>query len=643
MSAALRHAGQRGSLLAALVAAGMALPAQNARVAQRVDAALLVLADKTAAPDAVRELQHLGPAVVAPLRARLRADHVPPLAPEVCVQVVHVLGRLDRHAVSALPELRALLRDERAGVPQQAMWALAMLAPFLPAAACSDVRNDLATLDPRQLQTMMCCVLLHALQLGDEPSVPKLLEALVEWDAPAIAACRWLKAYPDAHRHEHAAFCERLVQRLEAALQREPIRWMGPAPGSPVAAELADAWLALTREPLNAATARALLDHDLVDVRRRAVAWMHDHGAALPLLARADLLGRLWDVDATLVEAAARAFAAWGCDGLVALPALRALQRATPGTPANACGRAADAIVAATAGWPDADRAWLAEVDAALRGVEGRGAPAAGRAALSPRALAASTDLLLLAQWCAPSTVEALLGLCPEPCPPQTLLAVFGAITADGDVASLACAWLARHAAAARAALATVGDVDTTLGLAARAASGRAQPAAVELAAHVALAGADDALLAQAIDAAEGRTLTHALALALSRPALPPQVAALAPRLRELLAAPARMAVEARHGGVRFPLAADLTDQLRSLCAIALCVLDEPFDPPKGFAHALRSATGLELEGLRERVAELRRSGGLIAVLERVEDGCRAAMDVPAGSRWPPLRPGAPR
>jgi hypothetical protein len=94
---------------------------------------------------------------------------------------------------------------------------------------------------------------------------------------------------------------------------------------------------------------------------------------------------------------------------------------------------------------------------------------------------------------------------------------------------------------------------------------------------------------------------------------------------------------------VRFPIPADLTDQLRSLCAIALCELGEPFEPPRGLAHALRSATGLELEGLAARVAELRRSGELVAVLERVEQGCRTAMDVPASVRWPPLRPSAPR
>ena len=113
--------------------------------------------------------------------------------------------------------------------------------------------------------------------------------------------------------------------------------------------------------------------------------------------------------------------------------------------------------------------------------------------------------------------------------------------------------------------------------------------------------------------------------------------------MRELLAAPGQPNLEIRYRSVSVRFAADLTDALRSLCAIALCELDEPFVAPAGLAHALRDATALELDTLDAQVEALRRDGKLLAVLERVAANCRAAMDVAPELRWPPLAPGAPR
>jgi hypothetical protein len=130
---------------------------------------------------------------------------------------------------------------------------------------------------------------------------------------------------------------------------------------------------------------------------------------------------------------------------------------------------------------------------------------------------------------------------------------------------------------------------------------------------------------------------------ALAEPRLLPAVARAAPLLRELLAAPGQPNLEVRDGSARFAFAADLTDQLRSLAAIALCELAEPFEPPAGLAHALRVTTDLELATLGERVRAMRADGTLPALLDRVEASCRAAMDVPAELRWPALAERATR
>lgn len=631
------------SLLA--FACGSALAAAAARTQHpRVDAivqrALVDLADPVLAPDAFRRLEHLGPLAITPLGALFHHTRRASSPVAVRQQALYVLARLGRLALPVLPDMVDLLRHDDPEVSRAACWTLAQLAPFLSEPQCRAVRAELH-LAPREVRTAPTAVLLWAaLELGNQPSPSRVAAALSErYTAECIAACRWLVVHAAALGDQRAELQNAVHNRLERVLERAPVRWRGPRPGSQEAPELAEAWLALTAAPLTAGPARALLDHWDPGERRRAIAWLQDHGASLPLRERADLIGRLWDSDPQLVLLACDALRDWRSRALVAVPSLRLLQRTHADRQlALYCGLTADRIVADDGHLGPADRALLAAMDAAL---QQRPAPEfLGPATVA--GLEAASELLLLAQWNDAPTLERLLALVDAagPCRDDAITAVFGWLDHDDPaVVQSACAWLATHRRQARKA---VGDHDSApfdwlcRWTARHLARADCQRTMVEAQVHLLLPG--DGPLAS-LHADDGRMLAHALAVGLAAPrgTLGPAVA----RLQQLVAMPQCPVVVATDLHDRRELAVDLARPVRVLAALALVDLEIEPQPTPGLAADVQQLLAVPLAGLPAYVAALRARDELPALLDRLEDECRRQLGVPMQLCWPSVRDAA--
>lgn len=612
--------------LASSLAAGAVA---QSRIEQIVERAIADFDEPAKIPDAVRRLENLGAAAVQPLRQRLQAREK--LTSAACVQIVFVLGRLARTGLPALPELLRLLNDPDRDVGNQIVWTFVALAPFCDGQACGQILAAINAAPTGVRNSYLAYVARASIALGDGAPPEKLPHLLLSYNhAEQAAACRWIVARPDRCGDERDSIQRVLGDCMDAALVRAPIRWCGPLP-SPALGDLAEAWLALSSDAIDARTARCLLEHERADMRQRGVAWMKDNGNVLPMRERADLVGRLWDTDAAVARAAAEALAAWGIEGLVALPCLRLLQRTTTGVVSEACGKAADTMLAASAKLPAVEHEWLQAFDAAFRNTTvvapGKPCPEDGRVRIA--------DLLFLAQWNDAATLGRALDLAVAagPLTDGVLQAVFGWLTDnDAAVTGLASAWLALRATAVGKAIAEQGEPANLARAALLHASGERDGPALELLLHVLDAGPAEDLRSQ-LEIDNGRLLPHAIARELAKPT--PRLAALASRLQQLLAEPGRQTLEMRVDRRRIVINFDFTTELRTMIAIALADAHVALIPPAGLDDALRTTIGVGVEELEAHVAELRRNGRLVQLLDKIEDRCRAVMGIPAHLRWP--------
>lgn len=630
------------SAIALLTAAGLAAgaPGQQDRWQTLVDRTSAQLADPAQRLGALRTLEHLGPRLVPILRQRLDANARRDASQQLQTDLLWVLSRFGRDALPALRELRDIVRGDDVVVAIEAVATLTALAPFLTEDQAVALRDDLERAYPDVQNQTLAGLLAWQLQLGSAPDHRTLAQYLLYSNSVACtAACRWLLVHAAedfAGRDEVLLAVEasrlKAMQRLEVTFDRDA--HFGDA-------DLAEAWLALTRQPLDALAARGLLSHRLPDERRRGVAWLADNGRALPRPERADLVVRLWDGDAGIVVAACNALAGWGQAGLVGLAPLRQFAATHPDPDARAaCAAAADTIVAAATAAADPDDAALVRaLDLALCG-EPAGPPPAG---LSAAGQGLAADVLHLAQWHDPSRLAHVLELLdvPEPGP-----AIAGKVyswlpTTDADLSRRALAWLARHGATARAVI----DASTQGGVYGQCVSlprfcvpGLATTAAIEATAWFLTVDAPRAELADLLDDGNTRWVARALAELVSRS--PDELAGLEPRLHELLALPADTPLRVGDPTRWYrPMVhpSRLAEPIRVLAALALAAREQVLPDTNGLGEFVRRRCGVPLADLVAFVAEQRRTGALPALLDAIEAECRTEIGVPPELRWASL------
>jgi hypothetical protein len=621
--------------IAAAATIAAALPAQD-RVRQLLERAVADLADPERAADATRQLENLGTAAVPVLCELVQARTGG--ATDTRPRAIYVLGRMGRAALPAVSALRSVLRGDDVALADDAAWALGALAPFFDEKVGEAVMNDLAHTTTVRFYANGS-VLAATIGLGPSPTVEQLVNTLV--DQPS-AASRWIVARGAELGDHPDEVLAALVTQLDAALERPAIPdWRKRAFEAP---DVALAWLALARSSLSARCARALLDHWQPYERERAIAWMHDNGAALPLRERADLVARLWDAEPRLVRGSAAAFAHWGRGAFVALPALRLIADTHQDVAtSNACRDAAAAIVAACDELPPNDRAWIAAVDAILRG-EAAAAPAkpCSRAGLDLIA-----EALYVAQWNDPMSLSRLLNLAESagPIGPAAIQSVLGWLQHDrAATVELACAWLARRGTLTHKAWAEANPADGSAGAFERylrwscqySITDGARRPAIEMLAHLLAAGAWDNEHALLLDDGNSRVVAHALAVALAE--RKGTLRTSTSRLAALVfppASPTMSIVGAAWDNRTLPI--DLGNHVRTLAAIALAELGTDYQVPPDLDDVVRQITGVPLAELGKHVTALRETNQLRALLDRIEDQCRLLMSVPPHLRWPSL------
>ncbi|HEX5054527.1 MAG TPA: hypothetical protein VFZ65_22295 [Planctomycetota bacterium] len=613
--------------------------AQHDRLQQVVQRAIADLAEPAKVADAVRVLENLGPAVVPALRERLHWSRRPDTPVPVQLQALYVLGRLGRDAVQALPEVRDVIGADDSEVANQALWTLSRLLPFLRDDACDAVRDQLRRMT--RLDGTSLAIAVAQTRLGSEPSPAQMLANLRFRDVTCIAACRWLVAHADEDFDGRQRVFEALCARRERAMVRELLPWKDRSSERFVAVDLAEAWLAMSKQPLDAMAARALLDHWHVDSRRRAMLWLQDHGAALPLGERADLVGRLWDVDPTIIASTAESFAAWGAAGLVALAPLRLMQR-TQANPelAKRCGEAAERVCAACRGMAAADRALLATIDAAL---QLQPPPAGEPAACTPAGMQLGAEILAAVEWSGGDVCSRVLEACERAgaCDATVVRAVFSLVMSqDAAVACAAFACLARRGGAVRSAFdGTDVNIDEELAWLTRFGGAEgARTCAVEAAAWILVHDRTPLLdVRGAIDSGNLRLVVRGLAENVRRNA--PLTAGLDVRLQALAALPAGQQLVLHLDGVEQDrvLPIDLRDPVRRLAAVALAQQGRRVEA-KDLDDLVRSECGVGLADLPAQVTVMGRPD-LLALLDRFEADCRLRLGVPAELAWPRAEP----
>lgn len=425
-------------------------PRTNAWTAM-AEVALADLKDEAKYAAACERLERAGPRVVDFVRERLTAAARATASPRQVRGLLYLLAKRGKEALPALPELRTMLREiddlvQDEAVEQSLCWALAAVLPFVDPELGMAIHHDAETMFKRRYEAvgMMCAMAIYA----DDPGDQVLLTDATS-TPPFLPACRWLCARADDFPYDRRTFVEALDAHRRTMQACPPYRT-----GTFVdASEVTAAWLALSRAPLDALAARALLRHFDPARRTEAISWLRDAGAELPVRERADLVAALWDAEAAVREAAAATLAAWGKAGIVGLAALRQLQHQHTDPAFQAvCASTGDAIVAAFAGDAAADRTLLAAVDLCLQGRR-NDAPAIATASAS--ALTRCGELLHMAAWCDAERLDAALHCfaAAGELDHDARQALVGWLwLGNGDVGATAWSWLAKDPAATSAA-----------------------------------------------------------------------------------------------------------------------------------------------------------------------------------------------
>ncbi|MFN3244771.1 MAG: HEAT repeat domain-containing protein [Planctomycetota bacterium] len=611
---------------------------KNGRIERLVARSIEELRDDDKRLDAIRRLQNLGKLAVPHLAVRIDEQRREGFSRQQQIDMLYVIGKLGRDGLPALGAIRSWVRDGDHEVAQQLVDTLGELAPFFEddqaAAVRDDWRRSLRNAPLRDVD-----VLMQQLNIPGSPSWPQIrsyLESTFSGSATCIAMCRWLTA----HASELAADEERTVAALQARLEQDLVRKRVTFSRTPDRTEpyVAAAWRAITAAPLNAECARALLTHPKVDQRHRATLWLADHGAPLPLEERADLVGRLWDGNADVARSAAEALGRWGRNGLVGVPALTFMAERHEAEPVRkACREAVAKVRDALQGLQDVDRAWLeAAVDTLL---DQNGWPP--QVPPSPRGKQALTELLLLGQWSHAPRVARLLDLVDRTRPTADQIgAVYGWLTRDDQViADAALSFLARHASFADEAAEARGATDLQVEwtrLAAHWVTYPSRGTAFEAGAWITTHGVPSSDLLDLLDEQNSRLIARALAALLVEH--PDRLQGVQPTLQRLAdhGGPLQWRTSPRHEWRRTSY--DLSVAVRVLATLALARHGVVPEDRKQLSERIQEHCGVALSELPNFVAAAP-ADELCKIVDRMEQLCRQALQVPAHLDWPRTQP----
>ena len=442
-------------VLPAVFAVAQEEPATKARSnawTAMAEGAFADLKDEAKFAAACERLERAGPRVIEFVRERLAVTARATAAPRQLRGLLYVLAKRGKEALPALPELRTMLYElsdiERNPEVDHALgWALIAMLPFVDADTAAEVHRESGALATRTGGTGQ--LVQEVAGFGDDPGEDRLLRRATHRGLH-LAACRWLVIRGDDYPYDRA----RCTAALDAFRRTLVVRATSGTDGA-IAAEVTDAWLAVARTPLDALGAVALLRHWDPARRLQASAWLREQGTQLPAEDRAVLGSVAWDAEAAVRTSAAETLAAWGRRGLVGLAALRHLQeKHADATFRATCAAAADAIVAAFAEEPAADRALVVAIDRCL---QARSAEAPAVAAASAAIRAEVAELLPLAAWSGADRLDAVLhrlaaagelGVATY----QTLVEWLW--SRDLDVRAIAWSWLAKQPDTTRQAFA---------------------------------------------------------------------------------------------------------------------------------------------------------------------------------------------
>ncbi|MCK5944975.1 MAG: hypothetical protein KAI24_23510 [Planctomycetes bacterium] len=584
--------------------------------------------------DAVRRLENLGKLALPAMLERLHWQRRGDLSRQQQADLLYVIGKLGRDGLPALPAIREWVREGDREAAQQLAYTLIELAPFFDGDQAAAVRDDWQR-SMRTVAVYDADVLLRQLDLHGTPSEGQLrshLQPNYYGDASAIAICRWLTAHADSLGELRQPAIEQLRARLERDLRRQRVAFSrAPTRAEPF---VAATWRRLTAAPLDAAVARALLTHADEHERHRATLWLSEHGAALPMLQRADLPGRLWDSAPRVARGAAEALGRWGRNGLVGLPALAwMLDRHDDQGVRDACRKAIADVRDAMQSLPEPDRAWLvAAIDVLCdrNGWPPQAPPGAkGRAAIH--------ELLLLAQWSHANRVARLLDLLDRSRPNADAVgAIYGWLRHhDHQIVDEALSFLARHPAHVTDAIEARGASDGANELARLTGywvDAASRGTAFEMNAWVVTHGSSAAELVELLDHGDSRLVARALAALLVRQ--PAKLRDVQPRLRVL--SDLDMRLQWRVSPQDFWQVTDfrLSEPLRVLASLALARHGAAPDDRHGLDDLVRQHCGVALAELPGFVAAAE-DRQLRAVVDALEAECRRRLYVPEHLKWP--------
>lgn len=616
-------------------------PRSNAWTAM-AEAAFADLDDEAKYAAACERLERAGPRVVQFVRERLTAAARANASSRQVRGLLYVLAKRGKEALPALPDLRAMLcelsdLERNPEVDPALCWTLIALLPFVELPVATEILRDAGPLIHRTGDEG--ALLRDIAEYGNAPDEQQILRRATH-SRFYLAACRWLVT-----RAEDLPFdrekCAAALDTFRRTLGTGPGRGFG----STMDAEITDAWLAVSRDPIDALAAVCLLRHWDPARRVQAIAWLRAQGAALPVFDRVRLGAALWDPEASVRTHAAAALAAWGQAGVVGLAALRHLQQSHADVSYRAlCGSTADALLASFDDAPPADRALLTAVDRCLQGRPPEAPPVAPASATG---LARIGDALHLAVWCPADRLDQALRQI-EAAGELDSDAAHAVFTwrslGDHEVGATAWSWMARHPAATRDALAvrietTYADLMVELVSTARS---EVRGEAIEAMAWLELAGATTDDLLHHSRSGTPRHVVRALAELLLRD---PDQARLSPeQLQRLLAGevePEVRFVKKVLGLVVRDVVhrADLRPHVRVLAALQAAAQGLPL-PTDDVAldELLTTWCGSSASDLPTTLARWRRNGELEHRLDAIEADARKRLGVRPHLTWPRLQ-----
>lgn len=613
--------------------------APPSRIEQLVTRSVAKLGDDATRADALVRLENLGKLALPGLLARLHWRQRNDLSRQQQADLLYLVGRLGPDGLPALDEIRAWIHEDDRALAQQLLDTISMLAPYMTKKQAASLRDDMRRLI-RSGPLRDYDIVRSQLHLaGKDPAVVirRYLDAQRSSDAWFIAICRWLVADRTRLRRLPVTFTDWVRIRLEQETERRRITFERTPTRSE--GDLAELWLMMTQAPLDAHTARALLNHRDARHRLRAVHWLAENGGNLPAEQRADLVGRLWDPEDNVTATAARALGGHGVQGLLGAPALaRMAARHTSAEVRQACQAALASIEAALASLPQDDRIWVSAALAIVAGREGQ----PGDARPGPRGHQAIAELLLMAQWGLPDHTAQLLALVErgQPTADEAASVYTWCRHADHAIVDQALSFLARNRGQVPAAVRAHanGDIrEETTWLAARWVTRASQGAAFEANAWFMTWNLNGEQLAELTESLNTRLVARALAELIT--AHPAQLRALERQLRELcdLAEDQPLQWRATSNHNWSATTFQLAEPVRVLAAIGLARHGIVLEDRNGLDARVRAHCGVPLAELPRLVAKAVSDSTLAGVVDGLERACRRRLYVPEQLVWPRL------